>query len=300
MRNRAFTLLFIVLLAVAGTAIAEDDLASSDWTLDFSGYAQERHDNSIDEVINDRTRLRFSLEGESLCSFHAEFDVSGARRSHRGLKDSNWLQKAWTSCQIAPKTRLDSGRVFPESGFSTFWPGGIITARYPGMYPWSGYYAYGVSVKHNLTENWDISGTLSGRSDLQFDDPLGQQFDRLELAGRVKRSINSGYLGFTTQSSDDFFHTGVDFGWKRSDVKVDGGVFYSDADDSPLSGFGQVEWLMAEHLAVHLLTEERTSGDAVITTGVGIRWEGFYLVGDYEENFSADEETFLVGLRYNW
>jgi hypothetical protein len=291
------TLSAAVLTLIAIPATGEE---VTGWSLDFSGYSQEVYNSEIGDFNNDRTRFRFKLASEGSCEYFAEFDVSGASRSSDELRESNWLQQVWSRCQLSNETQVTFGRVFPESGFSTFWPGGIITARYPGMYPWSGYYAYGVSAKRSLG-NWSYSGTVSGRSDLQFDDSLDKQFDRAEFAGRTVRSFGeNSQVALTVQVSEDFFNAGLDFGRDFGDTKLDGGIFYSDIDNTPISGFAQVERVLTEHFALHGVAEERVNGNAVGTMGFGVRWKGFYLVGDYEENFDLGEGSFLAGLRYNW
>lgn len=291
-----FAIVVIFLGFVVVTAAGAEEVKAEGPQVSVTGYLQETwHETS--GLNNDRTRLKFVVEGDGPCSVAAEFDISGASRSSRELRESNWLQQLWGTCQLG-KTQLKFGRIFPESGYSTFWPGGIITAKYPGMYPWEGFYAYGLSAKRPISKNWVISGTLSGQSDLQFDQ--GGQFDRLEVAGRAVRSLESGRVGFTTQASEDFFHTGVDFRRQFGDTRLDGGVFYSDSDSTPISAFVQLERDLTESLALHTLLEESVNGDEVVITGIGVRVGDFYFVGDYEMNFDLDEGSFLAGVRINW
>jgi hypothetical protein len=296
--------LFLSIILIAGTffvdgADAVELFCQNDWTAGFSGYIQETYvDDASGDIENDRTRLRFDLNRENVVGVFTELEVSGLQTSFEDLRDSNWIQRSYLYYKTG-ETVFSVGRVFVSSGCSTYWPGGIITAKYPGVYPWNGYYAYGVEVVQNM-DSWQFAGTASGDSSLKFND--GGQFDRPEFSGRLKRSVGKdGHVAVSTQLSDSFAIVGLEGGCRIADFNLSGGTFWTDDDpESAFSGLAQIEYLINDLFSVHQQMVESTSGDLVSTSGLGIRYKGFYLVGDYERNLDESEDAVQVGARFNW
>ena len=294
-----FSLLFLV--ACTCTSALSQEVPVQDYSridLKFEAYSQEVYDGKTDKISNHRTRLRFHLDdkGSPFSSF-VELDVSGEDGEMDDLRESNWLHQMKLAYKPGD-TKVTVGRIFVPGGLATYWPGGISTARYPGAYPFAAY-AYGAEAEKDFGE-WNVGTSLSGQSGLKFDD--GGQFDRAEVTARAKRPFENGFYALGVQGSDQFVRSGVDFRYNFAEGFISGGVFHDDADDTPFSGLVTAEWNFTDLLSPHIQIEERTSGDEVVTAGVGVRYKGFYLVGDYEYNLDADEDSGnpVVALRYNW
>lgn len=272
------------------------------WTIQFKGYIQEVYDDDTGNIDNDRSRLRVWLNDGEMLGAYAEFDISVLQDDPDEIKDANWAQRFYLRF-IDGNTEIQAGRLFLPSGCTTYWPGGIVTAKYPGAYPWQGYYGYGLEVDR-VFGPWLLRTAVSGASDLNFDDD--GQFNRAEVSGQLKRSFEDAHISVGIQGSEGFFHSGVDFGWIIGPLHLTGGIFHTDTDETPFSGLLTANYQLAEigpaTVSAHAQIEERTSGDEVATAGLGLNVKRFYIVADYEYNFDAEDTTGTpyIGTRFNW
>jgi len=216
------------------------------------------------------------------------------------VEQMEWLSQLNVSFKASPSTTIMVGRTFRAFGYVAPAPVTVRTAEYPGGYPFSGYYAYGVRIDKSHKSNL---GTLSFKGDVVLE-PVGfrtfnlsQPEVSLYSGFNVKVDEVSAGLSIAGQFSEKYRRAGFSANSNSRRYSVFGGLFYNSDQKSHVSATSFMEGHLGfvhPHTQCSIHADNTTqclAGTAMIFNRGG---HEFKLIADY----TADGWLWRTQFRY--
>lgn len=280
--------------SMSSSTNADITMSSYGW---ITGVSSNPDHGASQETLR-HARVRVTIADASLhIGIFADADVNQLQ-----TKDSDWLKQCYLTYTDKELT-FRAGRMLTASGYSIPAPHAIETINYARLPFTYGGYALQADLNHGP---WHLIADVSGRTDLMF--WQHNQFDQLEMSGRIERKLNAKCtVALTGQAGESFTRTAFDVGSHPTAwLDVRGMAYYgtktgthgaSDVTTAGLTSYVAVRPLMklVPQLELHGQADAQESWNStvkqplILTGGIrymapGNKWSA---TADYQAGFGA-------------